>query len=52
MMDFLRSRTFSGLLALANGVFCIDALNHGAFGWAAVSAFFCWLCARNYFGRY
>jgi len=51
MMDFFHSRTFSGLLALLNGYFCINALNHSAFGWALVSGFFCWLCARNYFDK-
>ena len=51
-MGFVYSRTFSGLLALVNGYFCLSALNHGQWGWAALSGFFTWLMARQYFGRY
>jgi hypothetical protein len=51
MMDFIRSRTFSGMLALLNGYFCFQSLNHGQFGWAVLSGFFTWLCAKNYLDR-
>ena len=47
-MDFVYSPTFSGILALLNGYFTINALNHGAWGWALVSGFFTWLCAKSY----
>lgn len=51
MMNFFYSKTFSGLLALLNGYFCFNALNTHAWGWAAISGFFCWLCAKNYFDK-
>jgi hypothetical protein len=48
-MMFVYSPTFSGLLALLNGFACISALNAGQWGWALVSGFFTWLCARQFF---
>ncbi len=51
-MSFIYSRTFSGLLALVNGYFCFQALNAGQWGWAAISGFFTWLMARQYFQKY
>jgi len=47
-MSFVYSPTFSGLLALVNGYFCIQSLNAGAWGWALVSGFFTWLMAKQY----
>ena len=51
MWDFIYSRTFSGLLALLNGWFCVANLNAGHWGWAAVSGFFTYLCAHQYFQK-
>ena len=51
-MSFIYSRTFSGMLALLNGYFCFQALNAEQWGWAAVSGFFTWLMARQYFDKY
>ncbi len=47
-MGFVYSRTFAGLLALVNGWVTIQNLNAGAWGWACVSGFFCWLMGRQY----
>jgi len=52
LTDFINSKAFSGLLALMNGYFCFNALNHSQWGWALLSGFFCWLCAKSYFQRY
>lgn len=46
--SFIYSRTFNGILALANGYFCYDSISHGHYGWALVSGFFCWLMAKQY----
>ena len=48
MKEFFYHPNFAFALALLNGWFCIVNLNAGAWGWAALSGGFCYLCADNW----
>lgn len=50
-VDWLCSRNVAGVLALVNGVFCVNSMWNASYMWAAVSGLFAVLCARSYFRR-
>jgi len=48
MRQFLQSPEFAFALAILNGYFCVQALNHSQWGWALLSGGFCWLCIESW----
>jgi hypothetical protein len=51
LLEVVNSKHFIGLIAFLNGWFCFVNASHGAWGWAALSGFFCWLMVHQYCKR-